>query len=196
MTNSGIGYKVYWGGSRLEMFSEAFFYTSHIIRENSEHLYGFMSLKDKMLFELLISVKGVGPKSAFSLIGSLGFKQIVGAITLENKKLLTTAPGIGNKAASQIILDLNNKLGDLQKLPVMKDKLTGLDWELEKGEGHYHEDSNKILETSSQFLQDTVMACKDLGFKEDIVVGVASSILHQREIKSSEELLHLVLKGL
>ena len=58
-------------------------------------------------------LKGVGSKSAFSLVNSLGFKNIIEAISFENKKLLSTAPGIGNKAASQIILDLQTKVTKL-----------------------------------------------------------------------------------
>ena len=196
MTNSGVGYKVHWNSGKINTSTESFFFTSHIIRENSEDLYGFNSLKEKMLFELLNSVKGVGPKSAFSLVASLGFEQTIGAITLENKKLLTNAPGIGNKAASQIILDLQNKLGELQSLRTSNESLEQANLDLSEEENINSKSKIEAFETNSQFLQDTIMACKDLGFKEDVVLSIANNIIHERKVKSSEELLHLVLKGL
>ncbi|MDC1175713.1 Holliday junction ATP-dependent DNA helicase RuvA, partial [Bacteriovoracaceae bacterium] len=108
-TPMGVGYQVYLNEVLTEG-AEASVYISHVIKEASEELYGFKNLREKKLFEILISVKGVGPKSAYILLNALGVEQIVSAIQFDNKKALTAAPGIGPKAAAQILLDLSSKI--------------------------------------------------------------------------------------
>ena len=84
-TSNGIGYEVYFSKTYNNSNHKVTLYTSHIIRENSEELYGFETLAERKLFHLLVSVKGVGPKSAFSLINNLGPDSVVNAIKYEDK---------------------------------------------------------------------------------------------------------------
>ena len=198
-TKFGLGYRVAYNKKKLEHNSKIFLFTAQTFRENGQDLYGFESVKDLEMFDLLCSVKGVGSKSAFSLVNSLGFKNILDAISFENKKLLSTAPGIGNKAASQIILDLQVKIT----------KLTWVhDSSFVKNENELTCDEEKSLLTNSDdivilsqrnneiFVQDTLMACKDLGFKESEILPIISSAMKASNISSSEELIQMVLKGL
>ena len=195
LTSSGVGYKVAYNKKRLEKDSKLFLFTAQTFRENGQDLYGFDSVKDLEMFDLLCSVKGVGSKSAFSLVNSLGFKNIIEAISFENKKLLSTAPGIGNKAASQIILDLQTKV---TKLTWVNDNSA---WTESTESGSEISASSDDLVVMSQkssevFVQDTLMACKDLGFKESEILPVISSAIKTGKVSSSEDLIQMVLKGL
>ena len=106
-TKSGVGYEVNIQVHAMvgEIIS---LYISQIIRENSQELFGFTTANEKEIFELLLTVSGVGPKSAYSLVTNVGSTALADAILFEDKKILQSAPGIGPKAASQIILDLKN----------------------------------------------------------------------------------------
>jgi Holliday junction DNA helicase RuvA len=73
----------------------------------------YIILKEKKFFELLLIVKGVGPKSAMALLTKLSIDHIIQALQQENAALLRGVPGVGAKTAQQIILDLNNKSSNL-----------------------------------------------------------------------------------
>ena len=87
-------------------------YITEAIGENNYDLYGFADLQEKRLFELLISVSGVGPKAAISLLSSLTTDQLFMAVIHDDSKLLTSAPGIGKKIAQRITLELKDKLSN------------------------------------------------------------------------------------
>ncbi|RPJ69569.1 MAG: hypothetical protein EHM20_16290, partial [Alphaproteobacteria bacterium] len=108
-TSSGIGYQVFYNKVLVEGTQAAIF-IAHIIKEDSETLYGFRSLRAKKLFEMLLTVKGIGPKSAYGLISNIGVNEIINAVNLEAKGTLTKVPGLGGKGAAQIILDLTGKI--------------------------------------------------------------------------------------
>lgn len=91
-------------------------YTYHHVREDTNSLYGFNSDKTKELFMKLISVKGIGPKTALSILATDQIDAVVLAIENGDIKLLTKFPGIGMKTAQQIILDLKGKLVDEEEL--------------------------------------------------------------------------------
>ncbi len=81
------------------------------IREDSDDLYGFLTLEELQLFELLISVNGIGPKVAMSIMTSGKTEEITGAIISENMAFFKAISGIGSKAAARVILDLKSKVG-------------------------------------------------------------------------------------
>jgi Holliday junction DNA helicase RuvA len=87
------------------------FYTYHHIREQSQELFGFSSLTAKKLFELLITVQGVGPKAALAIL-SLGESEIVrNAIANSDSGYITKASGVGKKTAERVVVDLSDKVG-------------------------------------------------------------------------------------
>ncbi len=87
------------------------FFTYHHIREQSQELFGFSSLTAKKLFELLITVQGVGPKAALAIL-SLGESEVVrNAIAGSDSGFIIKASGVGKKTAERVIIDLSDKVG-------------------------------------------------------------------------------------
>ncbi|HBV88959.1 MAG TPA: Holliday junction branch migration protein RuvA [Desulfosporosinus sp.] len=84
-------------------------YTHVVMREDDLSLYGFSSFEEKQLFLQMLSVSGIGPKAAISLLSTFGAVQIESAIASENLSLLTKVPGIGKKTAQRLILELKEK---------------------------------------------------------------------------------------
>ncbi len=89
---------------------ETIIYIHHYVREDMDNLYGFKTELGRDLFIKLISVSGIGPKSALSLLATDAIHEVMLAIEEGNVKFLTKFPGIGTKNAQQIILDLKGKL--------------------------------------------------------------------------------------
>lgn len=110
----GVGYEVQvaLGDYEQAVLRETVkFYTYHHIREQSQDLFGFSSLAAKKLFELLISVQGVGPKAALAIL-SLGDSEVVrNAIANEDAAYVAKASGVGKKTADRVIVDLADKVG-------------------------------------------------------------------------------------
>jgi Holliday junction DNA helicase RuvA len=111
LENQGIGYRVFFAHPEaLSLNQQVFLYTYHYIREDEQSLYGFLNMDEYDLFVKLLSVKGLGCKTAAGILAASDFKRIVNAIELSDIAYLRTMPGIGAKTASQIILDLKGKL--------------------------------------------------------------------------------------
>ena len=110
----GVGYEIQVALGDYEqavLHETAKFYTYHHIREQSQDLFGFSSLAAKKLFELLISVQGVGPKAALAIL-SLGDSEVVrNAIANEDATYIAKASGVGKKTAERVIVDLVDKVG-------------------------------------------------------------------------------------
>lgn len=106
---NNVGYEIYCSNG-FAIGSEASLYISTVVRDDSISLYAFDSKVGKDLFEKLISVSGIGPKVALSIFVALGLNDIFEAIEAEDVKRLSKTPGLGNKGASRIVLELKGKL--------------------------------------------------------------------------------------
>ena len=128
----GIGYEVFYG-KKVPIGNKVALFTALIIRENSQVLYAFDSLRERNFFYLLLKVKGIGPKLAFGLLTSLGIEIISGAIRREDISVFMTVSGVGKKSASQIILDLKDaplaSTDDLLAEVLMATKALGIEEE-------------------------------------------------------------------
>ncbi len=182
LTTQGLGYEVHVPTSHIPGKPISLF-TTHIVREDAQSLFGFLTLDEKRLFEMLIDVNGIGPKSAFALIAHLGHAGVIQAITLENANMLKEAPGVGKKSAEQIVLSLKDKVA----------KLTGgFTLPLGKVETKKSPVEHKL----SKLMGETLQACQELGYKEQQVLPVMNKLLGENEFKSSEELLKGLLREL
>jgi len=111
---NGIGYKIFTSLSTIQSVGavgeEVMMYTHLYVREDIISLYGFSTQEELSMFELLISVSGVGPKVAVSLLSSVTPSKFSLAVITDDIKTLTKAPGIGKKMAQRIVLELKDKI--------------------------------------------------------------------------------------
>ena len=113
----GVGYKMTISGTTYESLPHSpekchgvTLYTYLAVREDGIELFGFAGTEELNLFKLLITVSGVGPKAAISLLSSFPPQKIALAVCTDDKKTLSKASGIGPKTAARIVLELRDKL--------------------------------------------------------------------------------------
>ncbi|EPC4999231.1 Holliday junction branch migration protein RuvA [Listeria innocua] len=135
-----IGYQIITGNpfsfQRLEGTEAQVFLYQHV-REDNISLFGFQSTEERYLFKKLLSVSGIGPKSALAIIASGDVVPLITAIESEDDVYLTKFPSVGKKTARQIILDLKGKLADVVASEIVykaaeNDIVTGLSLQLEE----------------------------------------------------------------
>lgn len=110
----GVGYEVMVPAldyDNMNLGEEKKLYTYHQVRENTEELYGFSSLMAKKLFELLISVQGIGPKAAMAILSLAEPEEVRNAIANADVSFVSKASGVGKKSAERVIVDLKDKVG-------------------------------------------------------------------------------------
>lgn len=110
----GVGYEVNVAAGDYEraLLNEKIkFYTYHHIREQSQDLYGFSTLAAKKLFELLITVQGVGPKAAQSILSLADSEVVRNAIANSDSAFVAKAAGVGKRIAERVVVDLSDKVG-------------------------------------------------------------------------------------
>ena len=114
--NQGLGFRIFVSqetNSKLPKVGERVkLYLHHHVREDGMELFGFLQKEELELFELLISVSGIGPKTALGLIGLSSVENLKTAIISNKADFLHRAPGIGQKTAERIILELKSKLAE------------------------------------------------------------------------------------
>lgn len=115
---AGVGYEVQVPESVLvhlpTLDVEVLLLTRQIFREDGTSLYGFLEPFQRKLFDLLMTVKGCGPKVALSLLGTVGEDAVATAIQVQDAKALARATGVGARLAERIILELREKIGEEQ----------------------------------------------------------------------------------
>ena len=110
----GVGYEVSVVTNDFDaviLDQEVKFYTYHHVREQSEDLFGFSSLAAKKLFEMLITVQGVGPKAALAILSLGDAEQVRNAIANADSSFVQKATGVGKKTAERVVVDLSDKVG-------------------------------------------------------------------------------------
>ena len=172
---NGVGYLI---NISLHTFSElptsenVKLFTHLIVREDAHILYGFSSVAERELFRLLISVSGVGPSTARTMLSSLAPEQIVDAIATNDLKTIQSAKGIGAKTAQRLVLDLKDKIL----------KIYGL--------------SSISSETSNTNKNEALSALETLGFARKQAEKVCDSIVKENPQASVETVIKLALKKL
>ena len=110
----GVGYEVSVSAGDFEavaLSQDAKFYTYHHVREQAEELFGFSSLAAKKLFEMLITVQGVGPKAALAILSLGDAEHVRNAIANADSAFVQKAVGVGKKTAERVVVDLRDKVG-------------------------------------------------------------------------------------
>jgi len=169
---NGVGYKVCvppqigLPENIVDTQKECELFIHHHIKEDASDLYGFLTFQELELFEKLLSVNGVGPKAAMTIISMASTEKIIEAITIEDSNFFQSASGIGKKVAIKIILDLKSKISNL--------KYSG------NINGGQHEDIYDGLET--------------LGYKKVEIDKIINKL--PKELKTSEDKIRWMLKNL
>ncbi|KRM36384.1 Holliday junction branch migration protein RuvA [Limosilactobacillus pontis] len=157
---SGVGYQLFVANPyrfQEDPAKKVLIYVYQAVRDDAITLFGFVDRAEKQLFLQLINVSGIGPKSALAILANPDHQGLIDAIANDNVGYLTKFPGIGKKTASQIVLDL-------------KDKVAGMT-------------SNTLLtpaapaETDNPALQDALDALTALGYKEREVKRIKKQLL-------------------
>ena len=110
---NGVGYRVFIAGNthnQLKLGQEAMLFTHTSVREDAIQLYGFYSQEEYDLFQLLLTVSGIGPKGALGILSALTPDDLQMAIVTGDSKAISRAPGVGNKTAQRVVLELKDKL--------------------------------------------------------------------------------------
>jgi len=112
----GIGYKIFltaYAAGKVAALDEVEFFTYTYVREDTLALYGFLTMDELGMFELLISISGIGPKAGLGILSIATPRTIRTAILNEDPSILTRVSGIGKKTAERVILELKNKVADM-----------------------------------------------------------------------------------
>ena len=173
---NGVGYYVgisLQTSQKLSLGKEYLLYTQQIIREDTHLLFGFFDKEEKEMFNLLISVNGVGAVSAMIVLSSLELLEISQAILSGNSGVLQKVKGIGAKTAERIIIDLRDKVG--------------------KFEGGSHE---KTAFVDNRVKEEALSAWEVLGISRKMSEKIADKILKSSTEISVENLVKQVLKNI
>ena len=173
---NGVGYFVgisLQTSEKLLLSKETFLNIQQIIREDAHLLFGFNTILEKQMFNLLISVNGVGPVSAIIMLSSLNLEEIANAVLSNNSLLLQKVKGIGTKTAERIIVDLRDKV---QKFNVSEENISTFA-------------NNKIKEES-------LSALEVLGIPKKMSEKIADRILKQNPDFTVEDLVKQILKNI
>ena len=157
LENNGIGYLLIVSNPyNFSLNKECKVYVHQYVREDLIDLYGFISEEEKELFLKLISVSGIGPKSALSILASGTVNEVVKAIESRNDAYLRKFPGIGTKASQQIILDLQGKIDLTEKVVVNNTKLEDVEEAL-LALGYAKKDISKVVKKLDMSLDEAAL---------------------------------------
>lgn len=175
---NGVGYLVglsLQSSSNLRVEKEAHLFIQQVIREDAHLLYGFYTRDERDLFNLLISVNGVGPSSAILMLSSLSNEDIANAIMEKNSGVLQKVKGIGAKTAERIIVDLHDKM----------EKFVQEDREIIAGNLLGNKVKNEALQ-----------ALEVLGVGRKVAEKIADIVIKSNQEITVEELIRQILKRL
>ncbi|WP_088050756.1 Holliday junction branch migration protein RuvA [Virgibacillus dakarensis] len=176
MDVQGVGYEIICANPfvfQTLLNKEAFVYTYHYVREDTQVLYGFKNQDEKSLFQKLLQVSGIGPKGALAILSSVNVGDFVAAVEREDDKFLTSFPGIGKKTARQVILDLKGKLTTMLSLEVQPTTL-------------------EVIEATGKGLTDAQEALKALGYSDREIRAIMPK-LRNEETENTDELIRKAL---
>ena len=188
----GLGYKVFMsqiGIDRLGNIGDTVkVHTYYRVREDDISIFGFNTLEELRMFELLIGVSGVGAKTALTMLAVCEPSDFALAVISEDIKTLTTIPGIGPKSAKRIILELKDKIKQEQQIEELTNatqsnntrKLSETDIKVKQA----IENDNKVLEA--------IAALQVLGYKKRIIEKAFEKIEDKKELSTED----LIKKGL
>ncbi len=119
MDVNGVGYEIFVSASdlpKININDEIKIFTYHQVAEDKNVLYGFIDRKDRLVFEMLLTVSGIGPKTALNIFSIGSGEKILTAISKADVNFFKQVKGLGDKGAQRIIIDLKSKVGSIGEL--------------------------------------------------------------------------------
>ncbi|KKP95176.1 MAG: Holliday junction ATP-dependent DNA helicase RuvA [Candidatus Moranbacteria bacterium GW2011_GWD2_36_12] len=169
---NGVGYKVFVTVHTFGSIAgrqEVELYTHTYVREDTLSLYGFLDIAELEMFELLISISGIGPKAAMGILAIADPKTISMAVLNEDPSVLTRVSGVGKKIAQRVILELKNKIVDMPAHEKVQLESDSDAFEALVAMGYSVSESRESLKLVSSEIKDVgervKMALKNLGKK-------------------------------
>ena len=156
----------------------------HIKKEDSDLLFGFTSKDQKNFFIEILSIRGVGSQIGMGILNKFSISEVLNAINTQNKKLICSVPGIGQKMCDRLILELKSKFkSEIQfEEEKVKDEFKIMDPEI-----------NKIIEDLKLTLQSLNYKNKEIDFILPIVIKEANGLIKKEKNLSFENLLKLAM---
>ncbi|MCA9353595.1 Holliday junction branch migration protein RuvA [Candidatus Nomurabacteria bacterium] len=151
----GVGYSIYMTETDIistKIGESVFLYTYMAVKENAIELYGFFEEGDKEIFERLLSVSGIGPRSALSILGIAPRETLLRAISSGDSSYLTQVSGIGKKTAEKIVLELRDQLKDIQIDEGLRGKTDALEALISLG--YKKEEARDAIKSVSEEIED------------------------------------------
>ncbi len=178
---AGVGYNIYTTGQTFQALppigSEVKIYTYLQVREDAMTLFGFLTKDDLKVFKLLLGVNGIGPKGAIGILSVMTTDDLRFAVLADDAKAIAKAPGVGNKTAQRLILELKDKLS-LEE--AFEQKLA-------------HTAQSEEVHTTSGMQNEAVQALVALGYSSSEALKAVSAV-ELTEQMDTEALLKAALK--
>ena len=172
-----IGYNVKVSTTTAELLpglgSEVKIYTYTLVREDTFSLYGFLTRDDLEIFRKLITVNGIGPKGGLAILSVMNADALRFAIMAGDAKSIAKAPGVGNKTAERVILDLRDKISLEDTLRGFAEPVSSIDGTLSVGAGADHvmkKEAIEALVALGYSVSDATNAVKKVEVAEDTTV--------------------------
>ena len=159
----------------------------HIKKEDSDLLFGFTSKDQKNFFIEILSIRGVGSQIGMGILNNFSITEIINAIKTQNKKLICSVPGVGQKMSDRLILELKNKF--TSEL-IFEDKKAKNEFEIKDSE------TNKIIEDLQLTLQSLNYRNKEIKAILPILIKEVALLEKKENILSFENLLKLAMNHL
>lgn len=153
------------------------------VREDALQLFGFKTARERELFALLISVSGIGPKSAIAMLSGMNADEIIGAIRSNNLARLTAIPGVGRKTAERLVIELRDKINVLMS-PALEEQL----------KAQAATDGAPMSEDTLR--DDTLSALINLGYNRAAAEKAVTQAMRESDARTVEALLRQGLRNL
>ena len=176
----GVGYKVYVPVITMDKLSpvgqKIKIFTYQVVREDALDLYGFLRKEERGLFGMLLSVSGIGPKSALSLLSKIKMEDLVVAIAKGSVDLITMVPGIGLKTAQKLVIELKEKVAKAYAVSAA---------------------GSLNLQSDEPVVSDAIAALMTLGYTpKEARDAIMKSGIDMSKVKGAEEIIKQSLKSL
>ena len=142
----------------------------HIKKEDSDLLFGFLSKDQKNFFDEILNIRGIGSQIGMGLLNKFSISQIIDAINTQNRKLIGSVPGIGQKMTERLILELKNKFKNELLIPKEKNK---------------DEFLNKDTEIS-KMLDDLQLTLQSLNYKNKEIKSILPRVIMKKELQTTK----------